>query len=81
MHRHLKKWYKSLKIKVVNGRYEFKDGLIFDIRSDIWTTKNKKIYKIKFTPQLYKYNEVKIFYLKLPYGIMIVKRARQIISP
>ena len=35
IHRHLKEWYESLKIKTANGKYEFKNKLIFNIKSGI----------------------------------------------
>ena len=35
IHRHLKKWHESLKIRAINGRYKFKNKLIFNIKSGI----------------------------------------------
>ena len=35
IYRHLKEWYESLKIKATNGKYKFKDKLVFDIRPGI----------------------------------------------
>ena len=35
IHRHLKKWHESLKIKVANGRCKFKNGPVFNIRPGI----------------------------------------------
>ena len=35
IYRHLKEWYKFLKIRATNGKCEFKNKLIFNIKSGI----------------------------------------------